>query len=165
MQLYTSLFFGLMVNMLHYSTQTKEPLRSSIILFQIIHHVLTSSLIFMFLVSLFGNKDPASFVSEWLGHLISPNTYCWTSGYIAWFLVSYSSAGSFGMSLYRYLYVKEPNWVKFKIGEKTLLAAVALGGIAISLLISWLFGHGKSTGRFLNNFCFGHSEKFEVKNL
>jgi hypothetical protein len=117
----------------------------------------------MFLVSLFANKAPASFIAEHLGHLISPNTYCWTSGYIAWFLVSYSSAGSFGMSLYRFLYVKEPNWVKYKVGEKTLLTAVALGGIAISSFTAWLNGLGKSTGRFLNNFCFGHNEKFEVR--
>ena len=158
------MFSGLLANILHLRVLEGHR-QKSFYFFQIIHHILTSLLIFMFLVSLFGNMPPASFISEWLGHLISPNTYCWTSGFIAWFLVSYSSAGSFGMSLYRLLYVKEPNWVKFKVGEKTLLFAVALGGVAISMMVSWLYGLGRSTGRFLNNFCFGHSEKFEVKNI
>ena len=38
-------------------------------------------------------------------------SYCWGTSYLAWFMLSYASIGSFGMALYRVLYLKSSNWV------------------------------------------------------
>jgi len=45
------------------------------------------------------------------------NSYCRCSSYLVWFSHSYSSVGSCGMAIFRVLYIKVPNWVKYDFGE------------------------------------------------
>jgi len=73
--------------------------------------------------------------------------------------------GSHGMACFRLLYVKAPNFVKFKIGEQNLLVIVGFSGVLMTSIMTMLFGSGHSRTRAAINICLGHSISSEVKFL
>ena len=68
-------------------------------------------------------------LDEW----IEGGFFCTALRKLIIFDLVYSIVGSFGMSIYRILYIKMESWVKYAIGETTLLIIVILGGFVISL--------------------------------
>ena len=48
----------------------------------------------------------------------------------------YSCVGSLGISIYRIIYIKHDDWVKYKIGEKTLLFIVLVGGLLLTSILT-----------------------------
>jgi len=66
--------------------------------------------------------------------------------------------GSLGITIYRLLYVKTPNVVKYSIGERKLLLLVAFAELFISALFAIGQGMGKSNARAIYNICIGHIE-------
>ena len=49
--------------------------------------------------------------------------------------IIYLIVGSFGISLFRILYIKKEGWVKHTIGEKTLLKIILFGGVGLAILL------------------------------
>ena len=66
------------------------------------------------------------------------------------------TSGSLGMVLYRLLYVKAPNYVRYKIGETQLLVMIATGGLTTSSVLTILYGSGNARTRAALNMCFDH---------
>ena len=60
------------------------------------------------------------------------------------------------MVLYRLLYVKAPNYVKYKIGETQLLVMITTGGLTTSAVLTFLYGSGNARTRAALNMCFDH---------
>ena len=59
----------------------------------------------------------------------------------------YSFTGGFGLSLFRILYIKRSNWVKYKIGEDNLMKFILFGGLVVStlpILLPLILGVGYS---------------------
>jgi hypothetical protein len=80
-------------------------------------------------------------------------------------MIIHLTIGSHGMACFRLLYVKAPNFVKFKIGEQNLLVLVGLSGVLMTSVITILYGSGNSRTRAAINICQGHSVSSEVKYL
>lgn len=70
--------------------------------------------------------------------------------------------GSLGMAYYRLLYVKVPKWVKYNIGERSLLVGVLVAGIFTSLVWTVMFGSGQSKIRAALNMCMQNSSHNQV---
>jgi len=66
------------------------------------------------------------------------------------------SVSRLGMALVRLLYVKAPNWFKYKIGEKKVLILVGLGCFLISSFLTFTFGQGEARSRAAFNLCLIH---------
>ena len=59
----------------------------------------------------------------------------------------YSFPGGFGLSLFRILYIKRSNWVKYKVGENNLMKFILFGGLLVStlpILLPLILGAGYS---------------------
>ena len=78
------------------------------------------------------------------------------------FMVKFAFAGSFGIALYRVLYVRKINFLMTAAGEKVVLTFVAVTTIGLSAASSWFYSSADATGRPGLNTCRGHSMKFEV---
>ena len=64
--------------------------------------------------------------------------------------------------MYRLLYIKTPNVVKYSIGERKLLLLIAFAELFISTLFAIGQGMGKSNSRAVFNICIGHIEVQKV---
>ena len=89
--------------------------------------------------------------------------YCWSFFYSSSFMIIHLTIGSHGMACFRLLYVKAPNFVKFKIGEQNLLVIVGFSGVLLTSVITILYGSGNSRTRAAINICRGYSVSSEVK--
>ena len=58
--------------------------------------------------------------------------FCTFSRLVFQFEHSYSCIGSLVISIYRILYIKQDQWVKYSIGQKNLLCVILFGGVALS---------------------------------
>ena len=69
--------------------------------------------------------------------------FCTFARLVIQFELGYSCIGSLGLSIYRILYIKCDQWVKYGIGEKNLLYVILCGGVALSgfnvLLLNGIF--------------------------
>jgi hypothetical protein len=72
------------------------------------------------------------------------------------------TTGSLGMAIYRLLYVKAPNFVKYKIGEGKLLILIATAGLSASTFLTMIFASGKARTRAALNICLDHSRLSQV---
>ena len=68
-----------------------------------------------------------SFKQVFLGFLFR----CWFSSYLAWFLLSYATVASFGIAIFRFLYIKASDFVKYVVGEKIMLLIIGFGGLIV----------------------------------
>ena len=78
---------------------------------------------------------------------------CWAFMVIGAFGVTYLCIGSLGMAIYRLLYIKNENWVKYKIGEKRLLFIVFFSSFAITTILVMMFTIEDSGDRSGFNMC------------
>ncbi len=70
-------------------------------------------------------------------------------------MVMYLSFGSLGITFFRLLYVKVPNFVKYDVGEKNLLFLIGFGGLITAILWTIGFGIGNLNSRPALNICIG----------
>jgi hypothetical protein len=81
---------------------------------------------------------------------------------LGYWVLGFGTIASFGMALYRIIYIKVPNFAK-DIGEKKLLCFIGIGQILISFVFAILYGfYGEATGRHAYNSCCGYTEHFQV---
>ena len=83
--------------------------------------------------------------------------YCTIINIITTFGVVYLASGSFGIAVYRIMYIRFENFVKYRIGEKKLVIIISLGSLLISSAITYLHKIEESGDRVANNICFGMS--------
>ena len=69
--------------------------------------------------------------------------------------------GSLGITMYRLLYVINPSFVKYNIGERKLLLFIALGGLTVSAFWSIGYGVGQANTRAAFNICTGRIQIFK----
>ena len=78
---------------------------------------------------------------------------CWAFMLIGTTGVTYLTIGSLGMSIYRLLYIKRENFVKYKIGEKRLLMIVLITGFTLTAILVFMFTYEDSADRAGVNMC------------
>ena len=85
------------------------------------------------------------------------NQFCQITYIIALYGLAYLIVGSFGISLYRVIYMKREQWIKKVIGEKRLLGIVLAFCLTISGIWVVLFNLETIKERAFVNMCFGLS--------
>ena len=88
--------------------------------------------------------------------ILCPN-FCQITYIIALYGLAYLSVGSFGISLYRVLYMKREQWIKQVVGEKRLLGIVLAFSLTFSGIVVALFNLETIKERAFVNMCFGLS--------
>ena len=83
---------------------------------------------------------------------------CYALQVVGLFGNGYMTIGGLGIAVYRVLYIKHENWVKYVIGEKLLLFIVWFLSITICLVLAILYNLEMHSHRFSVNMCLGISE-------
>ena len=83
--------------------------------------------------------------------------YCEIMDVVWVYGVCYLSVGSLGTSIYRVLYIKHQQWVKFVVGEGRLLCIVLSLSITVSVILVFLYKLETSSSRIGLNACNGVS--------
>ena len=83
--------------------------------------------------------------------------YCYLMTLISTFAIAYLAVGSFGIGLYRIMYIRLQSIVKYRIGEKKLLVLILVGSIGLSGMITFSHIIETSNRRVGINMCTGLS--------
>ena len=92
-----------------------------------------------------------------LGETFGP-AYCFYEYIVGAFGLGYLSVGSFGIALYRILFIKCNYWVKYRVGKGLLLGIILVMSLALTTLLVTLSLIESSSKRAVVNGCLGHSE-------
>ena len=65
---------------------------------------------------------------------IGAQSFCTAAGIIYHFDLIYSCIGSLGISLFRILYIKQDEWLKYDFGEKKFMCLTLLGGLSLAAI-------------------------------
>jgi hypothetical protein len=90
------------------------------------------------------------------------HVYCKAFFHLTTYMIINMSVSRLGMALVWLLYVKAPNWLKYKVGEKKVLILVGLVCFFISSLLTFTFGQGEARTRAALNLCLIHRSTMEV---
>lgn len=82
---------------------------------------------------------------------------CWFMMVVGVYGIVYLTVGSFGIAVYRTLYIRHECWVKYTIGERVLLLIVLFLSIGVSGLICFLYVFEDNAHRTGFNMCTGLS--------
>ena len=126
----------------------RRPINILIFLSSIIHHTTHLITCTFGVLALLSDKPPQSIFGTF---------YCSLINAVTTFGIVYMSSGSFGIALYRIMYIRFENLVKYHIGEKNLLLLISWGGIGITSGISYMHKIEESSLRVATNICFGIS--------
>ena len=83
--------------------------------------------------------------------------YCWAVYIVGVVGVVYLSFGSLGIAVYRLLYIRHENLVKYVVGEKRLLMIILALSLSFTGLVTFLFLVEDSNQRAGHNMCTGLS--------
>ena len=125
-----------------------RPINVLIISSAIIHHIANVSIGLWYVASMMSDLP--------FGQTVGPQ-YCEIMDVVSKYGISYLSVGSLGISVYRVLYIKHQQWVKFVIGEGRLLCIVLSLSITICGIIVFLYKLEMSSRRIQLNACNGVS--------
>ena len=125
-----------------------RPINVLMISSAIIHHISSVS-IGIWYVALMMSESP-------FGKSLGAQ-YCEIMDVVGVYGITYLSVGSLGTSVYRVLYIKHEQWVRFVIGEKRLLGIVLSLSIAMCGIIVFLYKLERSNNRIQLNACNGES--------
>ena len=78
------------------------------------------------------------------------------------FEIIYMTVGSFGLSLFRILYIKEGDWVKSGVGEKRLLVIILLGGLFLTVGLVVLINGNTYHQEMIRQTCSRAGEVFQA---
>ena len=125
-----------------------RPINILILISAFIHHAthFVGCIHFILILTI---QDPLEFV-------FGPS-YCLSLAAIGEFGIFYLGVGSFGISLYRIMYIRLERIVKYQIGETNLLRFIAFFSIGICSLITFLHMIEESSRRVAKNSCNGLS--------
>ena len=88
----------------------------------IIQHV--SSVGFVLGITLKASGDTSlEYIGQW---------FCVPANLFIHFDICYSYIAGLGLAIYRILYIKHDHWVKYNIGERTLLCIILFGGLFLA---------------------------------
>ena len=73
------------------------------------------------------------------------------------FGIAYLSVGSLRISVYRVLYIRHDDWVKYVVGEKLLLFLVLSLSLTVSGILAYVYNMETSNHRYFMNMCRGIS--------
>ena len=82
---------------------------------------------------------------------------CTINQWVGLFGLGYLTVGSLGLAVYRVLYIKHEEWVKYVIGEKTLLLTVLTISFTLCGILVFLYDLETNSHRFGRNMCHGIS--------
>ena len=132
-----------------------RPINILIVSSAIIHHVThvwTGTSLAMMLTM---NTSVADAVSDW---------FCQLSYIVGLYGLMYLSVGSFGITLYRVIYIKRELWIKHVIGEKRLLGIILTLSVFLCGIMVHLYTLETSKGRVFLNTCF-RSSSYEKQTM
>ena len=132
-----------------------RPINILIVSSAIIHHVThvwTGTSLAMMLTM---NTSVADAVSDW---------FCQLSYIVGLYGLMYLSVGSFGITLYRVIYIKRELWIKHVIGEKRLLGIIMTLSVFLCGIMVHLYTLETSKGRVFLNTCF-RSSSYEKQTM
>ena len=126
-----------------------RPINAMILLGAVIHHVTHLFMGVNYCLSLGFDVN----LGEYLGEF-----YCHLPVFVATFAIAYLIIGSMVIAIFRVLYIKKGMWSKHLLGNKLVIASIALlGSILLSLIITILFTIERSSERVVFNACMGYS--------
>ena len=125
-----------------------RPINILVLISAFIHHA-THFIGCIHFILILTIQDPLEFV-------FGPS-YCLSLAAIGEFGIFYLGVGSFGISLYRIMYIRLERIVKYRIGETNLLLFIACFSIGICSLITFLHMIEESSRRVAKNSCNGLS--------
>ena len=125
-----------------------RPINVLTIISAIIHH-LTHVITGIWYILVLLTRNP-------LTDVFGPQT-CQVMMLIAVYGLAYLSVGSLGIAIYRVLYIRHENWVKYVIGEKALLWAILFAGFVFAGLIMILYMAEQNGDKPGINMCTGLS--------
>jgi hypothetical protein len=164
-----SLFGGTFMKILvyrHFKTAKfwDRPINVLILIDEIIHH--STYTYFILLTSMWAltNTYGANLISEWTNYEINNHMFCKIFIVVGSFSFNYGSVGSFGIGIYRLIYVTKTKWIR-KLGENCLLAIISTFCLLFTLVMAGVYTANESTGRMAFNACNGRSQIFQVKIL
>ena len=114
----------------------------------VIHHFTHFWLWIWYVVEMFDDTPVSKSVGSFQCHL---------NQWIGLFGLGYLSVGSLGIAVYRVLYLKHEEWVKYVIGERILLALVLSISFILCALLVFLYDLETNSHRFGRNMCNGVS--------
>ena len=79
--------------------------------------------------------------------------YCFLLPVVGEIGIFYQAIGSFGICIYRMMYIKLNNFVKYQIGEKNLLWIILIFSLSVNSLITFLHMTEESSLRIAKNTC------------
>ena len=125
-----------------------RPINILILIAAVIHHI-THFIGCIHFILLLTSKKP-------LETVFGPS-YCLPMAIIGEFGIFYLAVGSFGTSLFRIMYIRVEDIVKYRIGETNLLCFIGLFRIGTCSLITFLHMLEESSRRVAKNSCNGMS--------
>ena len=121
-----------------------KPINVLIFVSALIHHA-TSLLTSIHLILILS-------IESSLNSLFGP-FYCFILPVIGEIGIFNQAIGSFGICIYRMMYIKLDDFVKYKIGEKTLLSIILFLGLSMNGVITFLHMVEESSLRIAQNTC------------
>ena len=85
------------------------------------------------------------------------DTFCKITYIVGVYGLMYLSVGSFGISLYRMIYIKREHWIKHVIGEKRLLGIILVFSLLFCSMMVCLDNIETHNERVFLNVCYGSS--------
>ena len=143
----------------------EQPINVLILIEQLVHLFCGNLVLLSTSLSLPMGLSIAEMIEKYFGDVISGNTYCWFYFYTQSLSITYRGVNGLGIAVIRFLYIKRGTWVKYNIGEWTLIFWVGIKISSVSCLIIYLYGMENVSNRSLYNTCMGHSQTFEVINF
>ena len=108
---------------LRYKLKEQGPIDMLILTSSTIQHTGNVLYVFHYIMMTLNNTTLQNILGPW---------YCFLFIHLMTFEIVYLVVGSFGLSLFRILYIKKDDWVKYGIGEKNLGRIIFVGGILLS---------------------------------
>ena len=105
---------------------SRKPINILILTYSIICHGAQILGSLNYLLSIIYDDTIGTIVGRW---------YCGFWYRLLSFEICYMAAGNLGMALYRVLYIKHDQWVRYFVGEKLLLYIILVGGLAVTALM------------------------------
>ena len=121
-----------------------RPINVLIFVAALIHH-LTHLVICIYFILALTIETP-------LQNIFGP-FYCFMMMLVGTFAIAYQAVGSFGIGLYRIMYILFNSMVKYRIGETRLLLLILGGSIGVSSTITFLHMIESSSRRVAINMC------------
>ena len=125
-----------------------RPINLLIVASAVIHHVTHLWGGIAFSMMLMMETSVADAVGDW---------FCQMTYIVGLYGITYLSVGSFGITMYRIIYIQREQWIKHVIGEKRLLGIILILSLLLCGIIVYLHNFETMKERSFLNTCSGSS--------